>query len=138
MQSAGLVRFLNQRLKTDRPAVVVKEAALSLAAYRELGTGEDAIRSAYGLSAVVTGVCGFYGVPCRDVSVAVATKHFTGMVRHGGRAARKKAIIAQCKALGYLPKDCLDDNRADALAMWDWACAHLARSPRALALWGAE
>jgi hypothetical protein len=131
------VRRLNRRMRTEpRPVLVVKEEAFSLAAFRDHQVGEDGVRSAYGFAAIVAGICGAYGVPCRDARIATVTKHFTGTAFHGGRAGRKAAILNQCKAVGYLSRDCLDDNQADALAIWDWACAHLARTPpRVLTLW---
>lgn len=46
-------------------------------------------------------------------------KHFIG---HGGlsRAKAKPAVIEKCEWRGWRPKN---DDEADALALWDYACA---------------
>lgn len=137
-QCTELVRQLNRRLRTEPKVVLVaKEACFTLASFRDHGVSEEVVRSAFGLHAVVLGICGVYGIPCRDVPVATVTKHFTGKIRWGGRAERKRAVIARCHLLGYLPGDCDDDNRADALAVFDWAASTLARvPPKELRLFG--
>lgn len=136
VQCVELARVLNKRLlQAPRPSLVVVEAPLGLAAFRNLGASEISIRSAYALNAVVTGIAGAFMIPVREAGVGQVTKHFTGQVRHGGRDPRKRAVIARCRILGYVPSDCTDDDRCDALAVWDWACAHIARRPRELALY---
>jgi len=126
----NLLRWLQAQFEKAEPALLVKEAPLSLAAFQRLGTGEDAVRAAYAQHGVVEATCNHWGVECRDVNVLVATKHFTGKASWGGRQERKRAIIARCHALGYLKRDeTTDDNESDALAVWDWAQATIARKP---------
>jgi hypothetical protein len=135
-QFKALVARLNHRFRQDpRPVLVMKEAAFSLASFRDHGVSEEVVRSAFGMHAIIEGMCGVYGIPCRDVNVATATKHFTGKSRHGGRAARKAAVITRCKQLGYVAPDCIDDNICDALAVWDYA-AHVfgRRQPREIVM----
>jgi hypothetical protein len=80
-------------------------------------------------------MCKRHAVQCCEASAQSVTKHFTGTARHGGRAPKKRAIVARCRMLGYVPADCTDEDRCDALAVWDWACAHKARvAPRDLVL----
>jgi hypothetical protein len=123
-----------------KPALVVKEAAFSLAAFRDHAVNEAAVLSAFGLHAIVAGMCQRHGVQCRDAHVATVTKHFLGKGRWaGGRAERKNAIVRRCQDLGYFGRDCSDDDRADACAVWDWASVTLARvPPREIRLFGQE
>lgn len=138
VQAVELTRLLNKRfLEAPRPSLVVVEAPLGLAAFRALGASEASIRSAYALAAIVAGIAGIFMIPVREAGVGQVTKHFTGKVRHGGRDERKRAVISRCRMLGYVPPDCVDEDRCDALAVWDWACAHLARRPREVVLFAA-
>lgn len=137
-QAGNLIAFLDQRFRAERPKLVAKEAPFSLAAFRDHAVSEAVVRSAYGLHCVVLGMCRRFGIPCHDAHESSVTKHFTGRGRHGGRSHRKRAILERCRLLGYVPLDCADEDRADACAVWDWACAHLAKvPPRELHLFGA-
>jgi hypothetical protein len=130
---ANLFRFLNERWSEDRPSLVVKEAPLPLQAFKSLGNAAFTVRVTHGLHAVVEGMCAMFGISCEDVSDATVRKHFIGKANCGNRAATKAAIIQRCHLLGYMPKDCCDDNRADALATWDFAAA---TTPKKLFLFG--
>lgn len=121
-----------------KPAMVVKEAPLTLAAFSDHRVAEAVVRSAFALHGVIAGMCVRHGVECRDANEATVTKHFTGKGRHGGRAERKAAIIRRCRLLGYVPADCNDEDRCDALACWDWASATIALAPGAFRLFGEE
>jgi len=135
VQCAELLRRLNKRLLVaPRVSLIVAEAPLPLAAFRVLGSSEDSIRSAYAFHGIIAGIAGLFSIPHRVAGVGAVTKHFTGRAKHGGRDARKRAVIARCRALGYVERDCSDEDRCDALAVWDWACAHHARRPRELVL----
>ena len=136
VQSSNLLAFMGKTLRETKPDLVVKEAPFRLAAFKDHGVGEDVVRSAYSLHGIVEAICHRHGIPCEDVAVATYTKHFTGTSKHGGRAKRKAAIIARCAQLRYVPPHCKDDNRCDALAVWDWASATLAKKPGAFALFG--
>ena len=129
VQAGNLIAFLDKRFREDRPALVVKEAPFSLAAFSDHHVNEAAVRSAFGLHCIIDGMCQRYGITCREIAEVTVTKHFTGKARHGGRPARKRAIINRCRLLGYVAADCSDEDRCDALAVWDWACATLARVP---------
>ena len=121
-----------------KPFMLVKEAPFSLAAFSDHRVAESVVRSAYALHGVIAGMCVRHGVECRDAHEATVTKHFTGKGRHGGRPERKAAIIRRCRLLGYVPADCNDEDRCDALACWDFAAATYARAPSALRLFGEE
>lgn len=49
-------------------------------------------------------------------------KHFTGRAKWGSRKAAKRAVIDRCRQLGHRP---LDDNEADAIAIFDYRRAVL-------------
>jgi hypothetical protein len=135
VQASNLIAFLDRELREDRPALVAKEAPFSLAAFSDHRVAEAVVRSAYGLHCIIEAVCQRFGIPCHEAAESTITKHFTGRGRHGGRAARKRAIVARCKLLGYVPADCADEDRCDALAVWSWAEATLARvSPKEIRL----
>lgn len=138
-QAGHLISFLNREFRDNQPLMVVKEAPFSLAAFSDHRVAEKVVRSAYGLHAIVEGMAHRFDIPCHDAPEATVTKHFTGKGRHGGRANRKRAIIERCHQLGYLDRRCRDDDRADAIAVWDFACAHLARrAPPVLHMFGGK
>lgn len=56
-------------------------------------------------------------------------KHFIGRANMGERRDTKAAVLGRAKTLGYVPRDCRDDNRADACALFDFAAATYARVP---------
>ena len=144
VQSSNLIAWLNailagvdpvSRRPLPKPGLVAKEEPFRLAAFRDKGVNEEAVRSAYGLHVVCVGMCERHGVPFDEAPAQTITKHFTGVARHGGRPQKKRAIILRCRQLDYVPADCTDDDRCDALAAWDWACANRAGvAPRELVL----
>ena len=72
-----------------------------------------------GLYMAVHAICGPYGVRTSESHVQTVRKHFVGAARPENP---KKAVLERCYALGWLEPDCKDDNRADALALWSFAC----------------
>lgn len=135
---SNLIFWLNDTLgRQPRPALIVKEAPFHLGAFAKRGNSEAAVLLTYGLHAVVEGVAHRWGVPVEDVSDQTVRKHFIGKSRMGDRKQTKDAVVQRCRVLGLIPKDCKDDNRADACAIHDWAAATLAgRTPRELHLFG--
>lgn len=111
----------------DWPDMVVIEAAMHAAAKDEKGNGGFSIELAWALVGSVYGFCGPQGIPVREANVQTVRKHFTGRARWGGRDAAKSAVVGRCHLLGLLPKSDRNDNKADAIAVWDWACATFAR-----------
>lgn len=95
---------------------------------------EGAIGMAYG----VRSIAACYDIPVRAPYPASIRKHFCGQVtasqKRGrprtdreaseDRAATKAMVIARARQLGYLPRDCFDDDRADVAAIFDYA-SHL-------------
>ena len=135
----NLIALLNNQWRADRPAIVVCEAPLALDAVAKLGNSQDLVRMTYGLHAIVGGMCARYGIRHEEVNVGSARKHFLGRARLGDRESTKAAVVARCHLLGYMHPENHNDNQADALAVWDWACAHLMRTPPAeLHMFGEE
>ena len=107
------------------------EAPLPLQAYRNLGNAAATVRMTHGLHSIVEGMCVRFGLHHEEVADATIRKHFIGRRNMGERANTKAAVIQRCHVLGYMPKECNDDNRADALALWDYAAAiHGAKASR--------
>ena len=73
------------------------------------------------------------------VNRSTVLKHFIGVGRTGDRDVTKQAVIRRARLLKYIPVDCNDDNRADAVALFDYAGATFARvRPQPLVLFGEE
>lgn len=131
------LEWLNNGFKRARPRLVVVEDYLPLAAYQRLGTAEHAVYDALMRRGALEACCGLWGIELRAVDVNHARKHFTGKRTHGSREANKRATILRCRQLRYVGPEETDEDRCDALAVWDWASASLARKPpRELVLFG--
>ena len=66
----------------------------------------------------------------RRAKIEAVRKHFVGVARMGDRHEMKQAVIRRCNQLGWYP---VDDNEADALALYDYVrgtlrADHAARS----------
>jgi hypothetical protein len=136
---SNLIAWCDERFRADRPDLVVKEAPLPLQAFKSLGNAAFTVRVTHGLHAIIEGVCVRFGVECEEIADATVRKHFIGRANCGNRAATKAAVVQRCQLLGYMPKDCADDNRADACATFDWAAATFGKpTPQALHLYGEQ
>lgn len=128
---AGLLKFLNEDWSTDRPAIVVKERMFSLQASAERNNSEAMVRMHAGLHAVVEAMCVRFRIPFdreqHEPAASTVRKHFLGRGNMGSRSETKAAVIRRCHLLSLIPDDCIDDNRADAVATWDWAASTFAR-----------
>jgi hypothetical protein len=77
------------------------------------------------------------GIRIEAPQPATIRKHFIGRANMGERKDTKAAVLNRAKALGYVPHDCKDDNRADACALFDFAAATYARAQaRELVMFG--
>jgi hypothetical protein len=122
---SNLIAFLQEEFEGELPAYLIKERIMSLEAFKQMNMGQDVVYAHAGYHAIVEGLCHRYGIEWDDVPDSTARKHFIGKGRLGERKQTKDAVIARCHALGLMPRDCRDDNRADALCIHDWACATL-------------
>lgn len=138
----ALLDFLVAAFEQCRPGLVAKERMLQTAALLKLSGGnDDNIRMHAGLHAVVESVCLRYGVPWTEAADSTIRKHFLGKAKLGDRASTKAAVLARCQLLGIVPRDCADDNMADAAAVHDWAAAtycQASTSTRELFLFGEQ
>ena len=120
---AELIHWLDCELEANKPALVVKEQALPLQAFRNLGNAERTVMVTHGLHAIVKGMCRLNGIRCESIADSTVRKHFIGRANMGSRERTKRAVIDRCHLLGLLPTDVRDPDRADALALWDCAAA---------------
>ena len=134
-----MIKWLDEMLRGERPELVVTEAPLPLRAYRRLGTSELSVYDALKRAGIVEAMCGRWKIARREVDVLKVRKHFTGASSHGGREESKRAVIMRCRQLGYVAADETDDDRCDALAIWDWAGVRVAgKQPKVLHMFGGQ
>lgn len=131
----NLIHWLQARLTERRPALVVCEAPFSLQAFASHQNAELTVRMTLSLHGIVEGMCMRHGIRHQEFHPATIRKHFVGKGRMGSRTESKIAVIQRCHLLGYMPKECRDDNRADALATWEFAAA---TTPSKLFLFGEQ
>lgn len=132
---SNLLEYLSNHFERQKPNLVVKEAALPLAAMAKLGSGEDVAWMVHGLAAIVEAACVRFGIRHEEVSDSTWRKHFVGVGRGGDRATSKQLSLERCWQLGYLDRDVAQIDRAEALGIWDFASAHYGRAaPAALAM----
>lgn len=125
----NLIAHLDAEWRKDRPGLVVKEQPLALQGFANLGNAANVVRMTHGLHAVVEAMCARYGIRCVEVSDARARKFFIGRGRLGDRQKTKQAVIDRCIQLGYLTILNADDDKADAICTWAWACEALGHYP---------
>ncbi len=135
----NLVHFINEQWQRETPHYVVKEKMLPLGAMSQKNVAEHVVRAHAGMHAIIEAMCEGFEVSWVDVADATVRKHFIGVARMGTRSETKAAVVKRCHMLGLMPKDCHDDNRADALAGWDYAAATVGRRHHpSLVLFGEE
>ncbi len=116
---SGAIRQVTQMISTFRPRVVVIEAPMAPSQMAGRTTVKVA-RILLGLPFLVEGIAYSLGVyEIREANVQDVRKHFIGVrtVKGGGA---KAVVVDRCRALGDDPQD---DNAADAIALWDFACS---------------
>lgn len=132
--AGNLIGFLDDTFRKHKPALVFKEAPLTLGAFAVLGVSDASVRSHYGLHAVVEGMCTRWGIRWTECPDSTIRKHFIGKGRLGSREATKAAVLSRCIQLGYLPRGCDEEDRADALAGWDYASVRFGKRSAAAEL----
>jgi Holliday junction resolvasome RuvABC endonuclease subunit len=129
----NMLAFLRDRFVLDAPDLVVIEDFLNPVAHKSA----DAVILQLQCFGVAVAVCRSYGLRFETPKPETIRKHFAGRGRAGTRQETKAMVLNRAKALGYVPRDCRDDNRADACAAFDYASAHYARvQPKSLVLFG--
>lgn len=116
---AGMIQFLAPRLQSFRYRAICYEAPFDP---RHMKTNFNTARLLLSLPSIAEGVCILTGHhTIREVSVNDVRSFLLGNRPAKGEA--KQAIIDRLRGLGYDPKD---DNEADAIAGWHFACSILA------------
>lgn len=116
------MKWLAEVLQPEpRPDTVILEALLPPTAKIPTGkTSRAAIERLAGLTAIARGVCYLRNIgEISEAKVVDIRAHFIGD-RATKRPEAKRLTIERCHRLGWL---CSDDNQADALALWSFACA---------------
>lgn len=116
----GLLDFLAKRLTAFRYRAVVYEAPLD-PRWKGAMTNTATARILLGLPAVVEAVCYQTGTPVREATSGDVRKHMLGCRPKSAEA--KPMVLARAREMGFDPRD---DNAADALMIWHYACALLA------------
>ncbi|XAI96298.1 Holliday junction resolvase [Microcystis phage Mae-JY30] len=109
--------FLAPRLAAFRPARVIYEMPF-LAGIKNANT----VMITWGLAFVTVGLCKHYGVRAQDANLNTIRKHVLGTVPRGKGVDVKGIVMNHVRGLGYEPED---DNVADAICGWLYACAVL-------------
>lgn len=71
-----------------------------------------------GFAALAEGIPACYGIRSESVAVQTVRKAFVGNPRPDNA---KRRVMSQCRRLGWGSPG-FDDNEADAMAVWYWAC----------------
>ena len=101
-----------------RPTVIIIEGLLPYYA-KQGATSRKTHERLSGLHAIVRAVAYLRGIyEVSDAGAQQVRRHFIGEGSLA-RDAAKLAVIHRCNKLGWNP---VDDNAADALALWDFAC----------------
>ena len=116
--------FLRDTWILDKPDMVCVEHFMNPAAQKSA----DAIILQIEVYGVIVAMCQAYGIPYKSPERSTVLKHFIGVGRTGDRGETKRAVIQRAIMLGYMPRDCSDDNRADACELFDYAAATYCRT----------
>lgn len=118
---SNALRMTQELIQANDPDLVVVEAAIG---------GPKASAFLIKLVGCVEGVCWNRSVKCETLHLGTIRKHFLGKAlttRHfphlkpaDAKKAIKMKVVQQCGARGWSVEN---DDEADALALWDYACA---------------
>lgn len=134
---SNLIAWLSRKWTETRPDLVVIEAPFHLGGFAARGNSQNTVMMAYGMIAIVEGLCIRFGVQFHLVAAATVRKHFIGASSAGDRKATKDATVARAQLLKMMAATNYDDNQADACAIWHWAdSTFFGRVPAVLHLFG--
>lgn len=129
----NMLCFLRDRWVLDKPDLLCVEHFMSPVAQKSA----DAVILQIQVFGVIVAMARAYSVRLEAPHRQTILKHFCGQANAGTRDATKRMVLQRARMLGYLPRECIDDNRADAIAAWDYAGATYARTqPKNLILFG--
>ncbi|MGD9544970.1 hypothetical protein [Methylocystis sp.] len=125
--------FLRDRLALERPDLICIEHYLNPVAQKSA----DAVILQLMCFGVAVAEAMARDIRLEKPAPATVRKHFIGAANMGERKATKAAVLNRARVLGYIPRDCRDDNRADACAIFSFASANYARRrPAELMMFG--
>lgn len=129
----NLARFLRDHTTGRRPDLIAVEH------YQQPGgqPSDAAVISSLLLAGALHGFAGTHDIQIEAPYPSSIRKHFLGRANFGDRKVTNQAVVARSVALRYLPVGCDDWDRANACAVFDYACAHYARRLPTLVLLGA-
>jgi Holliday junction resolvasome RuvABC endonuclease subunit len=110
----ALIQF-RKHIDRHQPNLVVIEAAIAAGPKG----GAARVQVAMGLRACVLIAAQAKGVRWGEYAVQTVRKHFIGKGKGHGRNEAKAQTMKRCRMLGW---KVLNDNEADAAALWDLAC----------------
>lgn len=118
---SNALRLTQGLIETHKPDLIVVEAAIG---------GPKASHYLIGLVACVRGCAFNRGIDLVAANLSAVRKHFLGraftvndfphLTKHGAKKAIKAEVMKRCELLGWPVET---DDEADAVALWDWACA---------------
>lgn len=126
---AEMLRATETLLSTVRPEILAYEAPVG---------GPKTSHFLVALVGCFVGQATLMGYKPRSVAIASVRKHFLGralstsdfpgMTKAQAKEAIKATVITRCGALGWKPRN---HDEADAMALFDFACAHYGRGQSA-------
>lgn len=113
----GLIRWMRDFTQLEKVDALYIEAPVNPAFMRGKTSWETALMliSLFGIACATAEGLGIFRR--RRANVQDVRRHFVGESRPKDK---KQAVIARCRQLGWKASD---DNAADALALWSFACA---------------
>lgn len=136
----SLAIFIRKKVEEFSPALIAVEQYMEPAAQ----PSDRAVKTSLLLHGAACAVAAETSTPLVGVSVQTWRRHFCGrsranpIARRGekktarqradDREANKEMTLVRAKLLGYLPPTSKDTDCADAIGLWDFACATYARS----------
>lgn len=130
----NLGKWLDALFKMRKPDLVIYERAMSPGAMQKVnpdGTIENLSKPAtieflIGLVGSLHGVTGPHEIRTEAVVSASWRKHLLGTAKWP-KGTVKAETIKRVHLLGLMPKESRDDNRADALGVWEYASSRYGR-----------
>lgn len=121
---ADALKWCAGMLRTYHPHIVAWEAPIAVSFKRGF-TNVNTTKILYGLPAVFGATARLLGIAdVREVPVQTIRRVFLGNGRIK-KAVAKRLVMRECRARGWEP---VDDNEADALALWSCVCDGLSNA----------
>lgn len=111
--------ILREFFEDARPDILYVEAPPNLAGMIQKGTNIASLQALYGYEMVAGLVARDFAVRAKPVDVQVARRHFLGLGKIP-KGKGKELVMQRCRMLRWGFEN---NNEADALCLWDYACA---------------